>query len=75
MEFLTTRQLLLAGRGEEASGSSMLGSLCKQRDEKHVGDTQLMNSVYWSTMGSDCTSVLEVSMVGMGFALDSVIEI
>lgn len=28
MEFLTTRQLLLAGSGEEASGSSMLGSLC-----------------------------------------------
>lgn len=28
MEFFTTRQLLLAGRGEEASGSSMLGSLC-----------------------------------------------
>lgn len=27
MEFFTTRQLLLAGRGEEASGSSMLGSL------------------------------------------------
>lgn len=42
MEFFTTRQLLLAGRGEEASGSSMLGSLC----------------------------VLEVSMVGMGFAFD-----
>lgn len=28
MEFFTTRQLLLAGSGEEASGSSMLGSLC-----------------------------------------------
>lgn len=27
MEFFTTRQLLLAGRGDEASGSSMLGSL------------------------------------------------
>lgn len=27
IEFFTTRQLLLAGRGEEASGSSMLGSL------------------------------------------------
>lgn len=27
MEFFTTRQLLLAGSGEEASGSSMLGSL------------------------------------------------
>lgn len=42
MEFLTTLQLLLAGSGDEASGSSMLGSLC----------------------------VLEVSMVGMGFAFD-----
>lgn len=42
IEFFTTRQLLLAGRGEEASGSSMLGSLC----------------------------VLEVSMVGIGFAFD-----
>lgn len=30
MEFFTTRQLLLAGRGEEASGSSMLGSLCSR---------------------------------------------
>lgn len=30
IEFFTTRQLLLAGRGEEASGSSMLGSLCSK---------------------------------------------
>lgn len=45
MEFLTTRQLLLAGRGEDASGSSMLGSLCGKTEEKHMSHTQLLNFV------------------------------
>lgn len=52
MEFLTTRQLLLAGRGEEASGSSMLGSLCKKREEtcwRHTTDELcvLVNNRKW----------------------------
>ena len=36
MEFLTTLQLLLAGRGEDASGSSMLGSLCDEENHKEL---------------------------------------
>lgn len=35
MEFLTTRQLLLAGRGDDASGSSMLGSLWNRKQENN----------------------------------------
>lgn len=76
MEFFTTRQLLLAGRGEEASGSSMLGSLCAGGGggTNTLATRSCFNFEHLFKVQRDGTGVLEVSMVGMGFAFDSVIE-
>lgn len=63
IEFLMTRRLLV-GIGEEASGSSLLGSLWKA----HIHVIQPTLFCIWNDKDLDMTNtcVLDVSIVGMG---------